>query len=63
MQGESEAVLASPSVSGDTTLPSSSLRLLLHVQDNKIAYLIGVLVAHQIGILDKLWTYGSGVCI
>ncbi len=62
MQGESEVVLASPSTS-ETVVPNSSLRLLVHVQDNKVAYLIGVLVAHQIGVLDTLWTYGSGVCI
>lgn len=45
--------------SGDLT---GSLRLFMHVKENNIQYLIGILVAHQMGILDHLYTYGSGVC-
>ena len=41
---------------------STSLRLLLHLKDNQIQYMIGVLVAYQVGLLDKLYTYGAGVC-
>ena len=37
-------------------------RLSLHVKNNNIAYLVGMLVAYQIGILDKVFTFGSGVC-
>jgi len=37
-------------------------RLSLHVKNNNIAYLIGSLVLYQMGILDKLITFGSGVC-
>lgn len=45
---------------GDVT---ASARLLLHVKENNIAYLIATLVAYQMGILDKIFTYGSGVCV
>ena len=48
-----------PGSSGDLT---SSLRLFMHIKEHNIQYLIGLLVAHQLGILDSLWTYGSGVC-
>jgi hypothetical protein len=41
---------------------SSSLRLLLHLKDNQIQYMIGILVAYQVGLLDKLYSYGAGVC-
>lgn len=37
--------------------------ILQHVKDNNIAYLIALLVSYQIGILDKAWTYGSGMCV
>lgn len=37
-------------------------RLLLHLKDNNVSWMIGVLVAYQIGALDKIITYGSGMC-
>jgi len=37
-------------------------RLSIHVKKNNIAYLIGTLVAYQIGILDKAFSYGTGLC-
>ncbi len=33
-----------------------------HVKQNNVAYLVGCLIAHQMGILDKVFTYGSGIC-
>lgn len=45
--------------SGDVT---ALARLSLHVKENNIAYLIATLVAYQMGLLDKVFTYGSGVC-
>lgn len=54
-----QGVDSSPSGSSDLT---SSLRLYMHIKENNIQYLIGILVAHQMGILDSLYTYGSGVC-
>ncbi len=45
--------------SGDVT---ALARLLLHVKENNVAYLIATLVAYQMGILDKVFTYGSGMC-
>jgi len=54
-----EGTDVSPSGSGDLT---GSLRLFMHIKENNIQYLIGLLVAHQLGILDHLYTYGTGVC-
>ena len=36
--------------------------ILQHVKENNIAYLLAVLISYQIGALDKLITYGTGVC-
>lgn len=33
-----------------------------HVKQNNIAYLIAIFVSHQMGILDQVITYGSGMC-
>jgi len=33
-----------------------------HVRENNIAYLVGCLIAHQMGLLDKVFTYGTGIC-
>ena len=36
--------------------------LMLHIRENNIAYLLGVLISYQMGILDKVITHGSGIC-
>lgn len=33
-----------------------------HVKENNLAYLVGCLIAYQMGILDKVFTYGTGIC-
>lgn len=33
-----------------------------HVRQNNIAYLIGVLISYQMGLLDKVVTHGQGIC-
>ncbi len=63
MQGEnsgSSEIIDSSLDSASTS--STSLRLLLHLKDNQIQYMIGVLVMYQIGLLDKAWAYGAGMC-
>lgn len=37
-------------------------QLIAHMRENNLAYIVGCYVAWQMGILDKLFTYGSGVC-
>lgn len=58
---EDEALEAASTQS--TSADTSVLRLMVHVKENQIQYMIAVLIAYQIGILDKLWVYGSGVCV
>jgi len=50
------------SASVDCSDVTAIARLSIHVKKNNIAYLIGTLVAYQIGILDKAFSYGTGLC-
>lgn len=36
--------------------------VLSHVVERRLEYLIGTLVAHQLGLIDQVLTYGSGMC-
>ena len=57
---ETDAATSSATVDcGDIT---AIARLTLHAKENSLAYLVGVLIVHQMGILDKVLAYGSGLC-
>ena len=58
-QVEETSTSATPSPTDDVI---GLARLLQHAKDNNIAYLVAIAVSFQLGILQKLWTYGSGVC-
>lgn len=36
--------------------------VLAHIAERRIEYLVGTLIAHQMGILDTLLVHASGVC-
>ena len=36
--------------------------ILQHVKENNLAYLLAVLISYQMGLLDQVVTYGTGVC-
>jgi hypothetical protein len=61
MQGDTTTDIIDSSLDSAST-SSTSLRLLLHLKENQIQYLIGILVLHQIGLLEKAWIYGAGMC-
>jgi uncharacterized membrane protein YcaP (DUF421 family) len=55
MQGQSD--------SGDLASSETTLaKLLVQLRENNVTILLGVLVAYQVGLLDKMLTYGSGMC-
>jgi len=41
---------------------SKMIQIFEHVKQNNIAYLVAIFVSHQLGILDNVITYGSGIC-
>ena len=36
--------------------------LIEHIKQNNVSYLIGMLVMYQMGLLDRAFTYGTGIC-
>ena len=36
--------------------------IIAHIVERRIEYLLGSLIAYQLGLLDQLVTYGSGMC-
>lgn len=40
----------------------STSNVVAHIVERRIEYLLGTLIAYQLGLLDQLMTYGAGVC-
>ncbi len=57
--GQGEDTSASPSTSDDIV---GLARLLLHARENNVAYMIGTLVAYQMGLLNFIFEYGVVMC-
>lgn len=48
-----------------TAAASTALRtglILQHLKNNNTSYLLGVLIAHALGLLEPVVTYGQGIC-
>lgn len=41
---------------------TTGIRLLIHLKENNLTYLLGTLIAMQMGLLTKATEYGSGIC-
>ncbi len=50
---------ATPTVSGDV---ATGARLMIHLKENNIQYLLGILILYSLGVTDKMINYGSGLC-
>ncbi len=59
MSTESNLNTSASDVSSDV---AAGARLFIHLKENNIQYLLGIILAYQIGILDKVFNYGVGVC-
>lgn len=47
----------------ETSIDANKLQTVLeHIKQNNVAYLVGLFVSHQLGILDQVLVWGSGVC-
>ena len=44
------------------TKVSQSASVLAHIVERRLEYLIGTLIAHQLGLIEQVVTYGSGMC-
>lgn len=50
---------ATPTVSGDV---ATGARLMIHLKENNIQYLLGTLIFYSMGGFTKVSDYGSGLC-
>lgn len=43
---------------------SKLISIVEHIKQNNVAYLVGLLISHQLGILDQVivWGSSSGLC-
>ena len=43
---------------------SMMITIIEHIKQNNLAYLVGILISHQLGILDQVivWGSSSGLC-
>jgi len=41
---------------------SQGASVLAHIVERRLEYLIGTLIAHQLGLIEQVMTYGSGMC-
>ena len=43
---------------------SKLITVVEHIKQNNLAYLVGILISHQLGILDQVivWGSSSGLC-
>jgi len=49
-------------IATDVITATKSATVLEHILERRLEYLIGTLIAHQMGFLDFLLVYGQGVC-
>jgi len=54
--------LDAPSATVESSDIAAASRLLLHIKENNVAWMVGLLVGYQLGLMDVLFTYGSGIC-
>ena len=55
---------AATAVIETATDTSKLISVVEHVKQNNLAYLVGLLISHQLGILDQVivWGSSSGLC-
>jgi hypothetical protein len=57
--GPVEGTTATSSVSGDV---ATGARLMIHLKENNIQYLLATLIFYSFGGFSKVADYGSGLC-
>lgn len=52
-----------PNQAGDAVMKNVRLAAIVeHMRTNNLSYIVGTFVAWQMGLLDSVITYGSGIC-
>ena len=53
---------AATAVQDTVVKASQGASVLAHIVERRLEYLIGTLIAHQLGIIEQVVNYGSGMC-
>jgi len=52
-----------PMTAVETTVSAVKIgSILSHIRNNNVSYLLGIGIAHMLGITEQVWNYGSGMC-
>jgi hypothetical protein len=51
-----------PDVADKAIDATRAATMIEHVKENNVSYLLGSLIAYQLGLLDNLLVYTSGMC-
>ena len=49
-------------ITGSVVQNARLMAIVQHMKQNNVSYMIGTFVAWQMGLLDSVITYGSGIC-
>lgn len=49
-------------ITGSVVQNARLAMLIEHMKQNNLSYMVGTFVAWQMGLLDSVITYGSGIC-
>lgn len=49
-------------ITGSVVQNARLAMLIEHMKQNNLSYMVGMFVAWQMGLLDSVITYGSGIC-
>ena len=59
--------MATPDTATEVTAAAievgQKVNIMKHLVERRIEYLLGSLIAYQVGLLDRLIEYGAGVCV
>ena len=48
----------------DVAIKANALRTVAcHLKENRLEYAVFTMLLYSLGLLDKAWTYGTGMCL
>ena len=58
VQGETAQTIA------DAAIKANAMKTVIgHLKENRLEYAVFTMLLYSLGLLDKAWTYGTGMCV
>ena len=58
VQGETAQTIA------DAAIKANAMKTVIgHLKENRLEYAVFTMLLYSVGLLDKAWTYGTGMCV